>query len=189
MTAEDYRLLPESVTPTQLIKGELIMSPSPNRYHHEICRNLGFLLLKFLEQNTIGELFFSPFDVYLTPSDVFQPDLVYIAEDRVSIISLAGAEGAPTLVVEVLSTGTAGKDQTDKKEVYARAGVEEMWIIDPASRNIAVYRLQEAPNQPKAVIDANGRFESRCSQAARFTPPPSSKAGFKHNHTQIARRC
>jgi hypothetical protein len=74
MTAEDYRSLPESVTPGQLIKGELRMSPSPNRYHQEISRNLEFILLKFLERDPIGELFHSPLDVYLSERDVFQPE-------------------------------------------------------------------------------------------------------------------
>jgi len=76
LTADDYRLMPETGPRYQLVEGELIMSPAPNRYHQDISRNIEFLLLKYLEKNPIGEVYDAPFDVYLGEHSVFQPDLV-----------------------------------------------------------------------------------------------------------------
>jgi Uma2 family endonuclease len=122
VTADDYRRMPETGPRYQLIEGDLIMSPAPNRYHQDISRNLGFLLLKYLEKHPIGRLYHAPFDVYLGPHNVFQPDIVFVAKERSSIFTKAGAEGAPNLVIEILSPRTAYLDKDPKRKLtLARA--------------------------------------------------------------------
>jgi Uma2 family endonuclease len=162
LTADDYRSMPETGPRYQLIDGDLIMSPAPNRYHQDITRNLEFLLLKYLEKRPIGKLYHAPFDVYLTQFNVFQPDILFVAKGRLSILTDAGAEGAPNLVIEILSPRTAILDRESKRKVYAREGVEELWLIDPACESITVFRLQENPEEPAAVYRLKDTLGSPC---------------------------
>lgn len=162
VTAEDYRLMPEAGPRYQLIEGELTIWPSPNRYHQDISGKLEFILLKYLERNPVGKLYDAPFDVYLTEHNVFQPDIVFIANDRTSTLTDAGAEGAPTLVIEILSDRTAQLDKNPKRKAYAAAGVPELWLVNPETKSIEVYRLQQDAEHPTAVFQEKDAFTSPC---------------------------
>lgn len=162
LTADDYRLMPETGPRYQLIEGELIMSPAPNRYHQDISRNIEFLMLKYLERNPIGRLYDAPFDVHLGEHSVFQPDIVFVANDRLSILTDEGAAGAPTLVVEILSESTAQIDRIPKRKSYAATGVQELCLVDPNAGTIAVYRLQLDPENPAATHPAEATFTCAC---------------------------
>src|SRR3989338_8169235 len=108
-TYADYEKLPEGA-PYQLIGGELIMTPSPVPYHQIISRNIGFELLKVNEQKKLGEVIFAPMDVYLSETETYQPDIIFISKDRLNIIGEKKIEAAPDLVIEILSPGTAYYD-------------------------------------------------------------------------------
>ena len=95
----------------------------------------------------IGVLYDAPFDVYLTDTDVFQPDLLVVLNQNRGILTDAGAEGAPDFVVEVLSSKTRQLDLVNKKRIYARMGVKELWIIDPEPKEVAIYRFDQDPIQ------------------------------------------
>jgi Uma2 family endonuclease len=79
-------------------------------------------------------------DVVLSDGDVLQPDLLFIARERESIIGPARVEGAPDLVVEILSPGTAYDDLRRKYRIYERSGVREYWIVDPMAKRVEVFR-------------------------------------------------
>lgn len=160
LTTEDYRTLPDSGPRYQLVEGELYMSPAPNRYHQIISRNIEFMLLKYLEANPRGELYDAPFDVYLSPHDVFQPDLVFVARENFSVLTDAGVEGTPDFVVEILSPSNAYLDKKAKLHVYARTGVKELWLVDPDTRLVHVYALQQNAEQPAATFDEKDTFAS-----------------------------
>src|SRR6185369_7809611 len=110
LTVHDYRELPEGPPYYQLIEGDLYMSPAPNRYHQDILNNLSFMLRQHLEGNPVGKTYFAPFDIFLTKLNVYQPDLVFISNERRPILTNQGAEGAPDLVIEILSPSTADLD-------------------------------------------------------------------------------
>jgi Uma2 family endonuclease len=152
MTRHDYQLLPEGGPQWQLVDGELHMAPAPNRYHQEISGNLEFILRRYLEEHPIGKLYDAPFDVYLGDINVVQPDILFFSNDRLAHLTDAGAEGAPDLVVEVLSSRNAKLDRGPKKEIYARFGAEELWLVDPDTAQVEVYRLQEDAQTPKATL-------------------------------------
>lgn len=160
ITARQYRLMPETGPRYQLINGDLRMAPAPNRYHQVISRNLEFILLSFLEEHPIGELYHAPFDVYLSDIDVFQPDIVVIRNENLRILTAIGAEGAPDLVIEILSPKTRILDLEPKRQAYSREGVTELWIIDPAPQTVAVYRFNENLEAPVAVKEATDILES-----------------------------
>jgi Uma2 family endonuclease len=134
LTVEEYKSPPETGPRYQLAEGDLYLAPTRNRFHQDISRNIQRAFDRYLEINPIGILYNPPFDVYLiyrTQNDVFQPDLIVVLNANRWILTDAGAEGPPDLVVEILSPKTPALDLTNKKRVYARLGVKELWIIDP----------------------------------------------------------
>ena len=160
LTVENYKLLPETGPRYQLIQGDLYMAPAPNRFHQEISRNLQFGLHSYLKSNPIGKLFNAPFDVYLDEVNVFQPDIIVVLNDRLGILSEQGAEGAPELVVEILSPKTRRLDLVNKKQEYARAGVRELWIIDPEPRTIMIYQFAPDGVERLRQVDQSGALST-----------------------------
>jgi len=157
LTVENYRLLPETGPRYQLIEGDLYMAPAPNRFHQEISRNLELILGNYLTQNPLGKVYHAPFDVYLDDTNVFQPDILYVSKSRFHILTLDGAEGAPDFIVEILSPRTAKLDLLNKRRQFARHGVDELWIIDPANRTLSVYRFAENAEEPVMIIPESGQ--------------------------------
>src|SRR5690606_690233 len=98
----------------------------------------------YLESNPIGELRIAPYDVHLDEENVFQPDIIFIKNDNLSKIEQNGFYGAPSLVIELLSPGTARYDRYQKKVVYERSGVQEYWIVDPDTKEVEGYCLENA---------------------------------------------
>ncbi len=160
LTKENYRQLPDTGPRYQLIEGELHQSPSPNRFHQIISRNLWFMLMKFLEKRPLGELYHAPFDVYLSEHDVYQPDLVFVKKDNFEVLTDAGVEGTPDWVAEILSPSNACLDKKAKLRGYARTGVAELWLIDPDTRLVHVYRLQDDAEKPAATHGEKDTFTS-----------------------------
>jgi Uma2 family endonuclease len=143
LTYEDYCRLPNDGKRYEIIDGELFVTPSPFRPHQRAVTRLTRYLSAFAEENDLGEVFVAPFDVILSRFDVVEPDLLYVSKGRRSVLTEENVQGAPDLVVEVLSSSTADTDRTIKLKVYARYGVEEYWIIDPEGPSAEIYRRQE----------------------------------------------
>ncbi|TCP26608.1 Uma2 family endonuclease [Scopulibacillus darangshiensis] len=136
LTYDDYLGMPDDGRRYELINGELnVMEPAPLVEHQRILR----FLTKTFEKHCskAGDFLFAPVDVIFSNEYVLQPDFVFISRERQPIIKDKAIEGAPDLIVEILSPSTAKKDKIDKKTVYQRYGVKEYWIIDP------IYRLLE----------------------------------------------
>lgn len=134
--AEIYQCLPEG-TPVQLIENRLIVSPSATTNHQVIAARLFTALNAYIERKSLGKVLFAPYDVYFDTGNIFQPDIIFIANDNLKNIRENGFHGAPDLVIEILSPSTARYDLKDKKKVHERNGVKEYWIADPA-KNMAV---------------------------------------------------
>ncbi|MDE0198627.1 MAG: Uma2 family endonuclease [Caldilineaceae bacterium] len=125
----------------ELLNGELILSPSPKEIHQYISSVLHILIGTFAREHNLGRVYFSPFDVVLSDTNVVQPDLLFVSNERTQIITPDNIRGAPDLVVEILSPSTAELDRTTKLELYARHGVREYWIVDPSAKTIMVLVL------------------------------------------------
>ena len=135
LTVRGYMGIPEADDKRyELIDGELILAPSPVTQHHRISRNLRRALDEFVEPQSLGELFYAPMDVVLSDHDVFQPDILFISNNRLHIIGDRNIQGAPDLVIEILSPSTETRDRDIKLEQYLRFGVREYWLIDPQER-------------------------------------------------------
>ncbi len=140
LTYEDYAKTPEGER-WELIDGELIMPPSPKEAHQSVQGNLGAPMFVYARTNNLGRVYFSPFDVVLSSTDTVQPDLLFVSRERLNIITDDNVQGAPDLVVEIRSPSTARQDWTVKRELYARHGVKEYWLVDPEAATIAVLLL------------------------------------------------
>ncbi len=160
ITRHDYAQIPFGAPNYQLIEGDLVMAPSPNTPHQNIVGRLCRLIGNHLDAHPIGRVFIAPLDVHLSDLNVYQPDLFFIRRENASIIEEHGIEGAPDLVVEILSKTTAKYDLGIKRTIYARTGVEELWIIDPTKHTLALYRLTENADTPAATYRAKQHFSS-----------------------------
>jgi Uma2 family endonuclease len=141
-TYEDYAQLPEGA-PYQLIEGQLVMAPSPRVYHQLIVGALYRALHAHVHQHDLGEVFVAPVDVYLSETTTLVPDVIFVAAARRAIIGEMKIEGAPDLVMEVLSPSTAYYDLKEKKRLYEQHGVREYWLVDPEADDVEIYRLDE----------------------------------------------
>ena len=124
----DYLALPEKPR-CELLYGRLLVTPAPNVRHQVVVGRILRLLFELVDREG-GLAVDSPVDVVLADHSVVQPDVVYVTRARSSIIR-ERIEGAPDLVVEILSPGTARRDLGEKLRLYAEAGVAEYWIVDP----------------------------------------------------------
>ena len=134
-TYADYLIAPDDAR-YELLDGELIMSPSPNRLHQSASLYLSHNLAGLIISARIGYIFAAPFDVVLSDTDVVQPDIMFVSNARAHIITDDNIRGAPDLVVEILSPSTAERDRTFKRALYALHGVKEYWMVDTELRQI-----------------------------------------------------
>ncbi|MGB9663111.1 MAG: Uma2 family endonuclease [Moorellaceae bacterium] len=159
-TYKDYCLLPEGA-PYQLIGGELVMTPSPTPYHQMVSMKLELQMASFVLEKGLGIVLDAPIDVYLEESETYQPDLIFISNERLSIIEEKCIKGAPDLVVEILSPATGYYDLRTKYKVYERNGVREYWIVDPQDRSVQVFSLREGKFVPDQAAEKQGTIASR----------------------------
>jgi Uma2 family endonuclease len=143
LTYRDYAALPNDGRRYEIHEGELSVTAGPGSRHQILSLRLAAALHAHVQAQSLGVVVTAPFDVILSDTTIVEPDIVYIAADRVGQMSDRGLEGSPTLVVEILSPSTARIDRTTKMQLYARHGVPWYWLVDPDARAVEVYRLAE----------------------------------------------
>ncbi len=141
-TYREYLQLPEDKR-YELIEGEFFMVPSPSWSHQTISASLFRAIDNYVRTHQLGEVRYAPLDVALSEENVLQPDILFVSRERLNIITARNIQGAPDLVVEILSPATAQRDRELKQKIYARFGVREYWLADPSTRTIEVMSLAE----------------------------------------------
>ena len=119
------------------------MVAASNEDHQTVSLRMIVRMNAFVEENRLGRIFHAPYDVLFTDTEVVQPDLLFVSTERDHIRTPANIQGAPDLVVEILSPSSSRRDWREKRELYARHGVLEYWIIDPTNRIVSVMQLQD----------------------------------------------
>lgn len=142
---DDYCAIPADEKRYELLDGQICVTPAPSPLHQRVSKRLQRLLEAYFEESGQGEVFNAPIDVILTPHDVVQPDLVVVTNP--ALVSARGIEGAPTLVVEILSPATTAYDRTTKAQRYAALGIPHYWIVDPEARTLECFRRHAATYQ------------------------------------------
>jgi len=149
-TIEDYMKLDDGQR-YELIEGELIVVPRPRYKHQRIGLRIANFFVNFLEQNPIGEVVHEV-DVHLGDK-VVAPDVLFIAKERLNIVGEFNIQGAPDLVVEILSPSTASYDKKIKSRLYFANGVKEYWLVDPDQQLVEVFIAGEKQWQWAGVFD------------------------------------
>ncbi|HEX7809719.1 MAG TPA: Uma2 family endonuclease [Thermoanaerobaculia bacterium] len=151
LTYEDYLELPNDGKRYEILDGELFVNPAPVPLHQIIVRQLLRAIQDYFDAHGGGEAIASPIDVVLAHDTVVQPDLVAVTASRLSIIGPKNVQGAPDLVIEVLSERTRQFDENTKRKLYEQSGVLEYWIVDPDRAQVKIHRGSEV-----FVIDQDG---------------------------------
>lgn len=142
-TAEDYYAMPEDIR-VELVNGEIIFMASPTRLHQELSGELFFAIKSYLKSKK-GKcrVYSAPFDVQLKEGDdtVLVPDLSVICDtDK---LTKHGCIGAPDWIIEIVSPSNPRHDYITKLHLYNEAGVREYWIVEPRTKIVYVYDLQD----------------------------------------------
>ena len=174
LTYEDYASLPDDER-CELINGELLSMPSPKEIHQAMSGTLFLSVGAFVRATKLGKVYFAPFDVLLSDADIVQPDLIFISNARSRIITEDNIRGAPDLVVEILSPSTADYDRTVKRDLYARHGVSEFWLVDLEARTVTVL-----------ILGADG-YDAPAVHGAGDTLTSPTLAGFSLNLSELFR--
>ncbi|HKR66125.1 MAG TPA: Uma2 family endonuclease [Thermoanaerobaculia bacterium] len=141
-TYEDYALLPEDGRRHEIVDGEHYVNPAPNTRHQIVVATLITELRSFASAHGLGQVIGSPIDVVLSANDIVQPDIIFVSKGRRSIITRANIQGAPELVIEVLSDSTRRYDELTKRKLYEKFGVAEYWVVDPELEIVKIGRQE-----------------------------------------------
>lgn len=151
----DYEALPDEPR-CELIYGRIYVTPSPLVLHQVLVLLLAEHLGKLAARRG-GLVLVAPLDVHFADHSVVQPDVIYLSPER-RHLAQSWVEGAPDLLVEVLSPGTARRDRGEKLRLYAESGVAEYWIVDPVERQIEL--LVNSDGDMTVVLPVGGVYES-----------------------------
>jgi Uma2 family endonuclease len=142
LTYDDFLLFPDcDGLRHEIIDGVHYVTPSPSLRHQDLVGRLHLAIGNFLaDRPSLGRVFLSPLDVIFTIHDIVEPDLLFVAGDQTEIMTEKNIQGAPAIVVEVVSKTSRKRDERIKKELFDRGGVREYWIVDPDRSAIIVHR-------------------------------------------------
>ena len=132
---EDLETFPEDDLRREILDGELNVTPSPVPRHAKVVFEISRALGEYAD-DAGGQVYGSDVDIVLSGHNVVVPDVVYIARDRLETIGKKAVHGAPSLLVEVLSPSTQHVDRGKKRDIYARFGLPEYWLVDPDANTI-----------------------------------------------------
>jgi len=158
-TYEEYYRL-EDDQRYEIIDSKLIMAPAPDTWHQDWLNNLNLIITPFVKKNQLGRTFICPVDVILDPENIVQPDLVFISASNSKIIQRRGIFGVPDLVVEIISPSSVRRDRYERKDLFARFGVKEYWIGDPANRSLEILTLLSGRYELHSSAEEKGKISS-----------------------------
>ncbi|WP_338825988.1 hypothetical protein MTBGP_26520 [Moorella thermoacetica] len=172
-TYDDYIRLDDD-NRYEVVEGELLLTPSPGFKHQDVVRKLAGFLSAWIEGQNLGVVITAPFDVVLARDTVLQPDIVYLARENYHRLTNACLQGAPDLVIEVISPSTVRRDRIRKSRLYLKHGVKEYWLVDPEGGTVEIFtytpegwrlagtysqeEILNSPLLPGLAIDLNAVF-------------------------------
>lgn len=125
----------------ELIDGELFVSPTPTDRHQRVSSNAVYAFEQFVRPRHLGAVYAAPLTVRFSDGSVVEPDILYLSRERADLLSGGMVNGAPGLVIEILSRSTKRHDLVKKKALYERFGVPEYWIMDYDAYDVAIFAL------------------------------------------------
>jgi len=162
LTYDDLAGLPDDDRRYELIGGEIYELPSPTYFHQLVSLILIRLLSDWILPRKLGTIVAAPLDVRFDPRNTVQPDIIFLSRERFHLLRHGGLkliDGAPDLLIEILSPSNRGYDYIKKAALYATFGVREYWIVDPRAETIFVQVLRDNLFVPLVFEDGIVRSE------------------------------
>lgn len=157
-TYEDVCALPADGNRYEVINGELIVSPSPATLHQKISGRLHHFFYG-LELTGLGSVFCAPMDVIMPGCAPVEPDLLFLLPEQLGQIQKNFIDGAPHLIVEILSPSTARTDRVKKARIYAANSVQYYLLADPDAQTLEVLHLDGSHYQVVASLEPGDTWE------------------------------
>lgn len=132
---------------------------SPNVSHQKLARRMEFELIRFVEENKLGEVFDAPLDVFLSANETVQPDIFFVSQTNRKIIR-DRIHGAPDLIIEILTDLSEYHELGQKRKLYEKAGVKELWVVDSMEKTIEVFVLSGKAYKTFAKVQHSGPIRS-----------------------------
>jgi len=176
LTIADWDLMPEDGNRYEIIEGDLVMSRAPSLLHQLVVHSFDKHIGVYLDDNPIGKVVPGPGVIFDEFNGVI-PDLIFIRNERLTeIASGQRVQGAPDLVIEILSPGPDNerRDREVKRRLYGKFGVKEYWIADLENHRIEIYRLKDGILEPTRTLGETDEITTdilpgfRCSVQAIF---------------------
>lgn len=138
----DYLRLPDDSKRYEIIEGVLYVANAPSIEHQFTVSEIHFQLKLFIRDKELGQVYTSPLEVHLSETTrPVQPDVLFIRAQHQPPPSTQFFEGAPDLIVEVISPSSIRLDRHIKFDAYEKSSVAEYWLADPKARLVEVYTL------------------------------------------------
>jgi Uma2 family endonuclease len=154
LTYEDFVRFPEDGQRHEILDGVHVVSPAPAPDHQFLLHDLQVVLGSFIREHKLGRMAAAPLDVELSKHNIFQPDLLFISNERLGIVGSTKLEGVPDLVAEVLSPSTRRRDLGEKRACYEQLGVREYWIFDLQAATVQIFRREGTSFLPPIFLSA-----------------------------------
>jgi Uma2 family endonuclease len=152
LSAADFLRYAPETEKAELIDGVIIVAPPPLDEHEKLQIFLLRLLGEYVELFNLGEVRGSRTAVVLADDQTYEPDILFVVHERLHIIEKRGVFGPPDLVVEILSASTAAHDRGAKFHTYDRAGVGELWLIDPYGPTGTEFYQRQLDNRLQPIM-------------------------------------
>ena len=162
LTYDDLVALPDDGKRYELIGGELYEVPSPTYFHQLVSLILIRVLSDWILPRNLGTVVYAPLDVRFDPRNTVQPDIIFLSRERYRLLRRGAyklIDGAPDLLIAILSPSNRGHDFIKKAALYATFGVREYWIVDPRAESIFVQVLRDNVFVPLISEDGVVRSE------------------------------
>jgi Uma2 family endonuclease len=164
----DLERMPEDGRRYELYDGEVFVVPSPMPRHQVATHKIGDLFVAYVRSHG-GIVLISPIDIVFSEFDVVQPDVVFFSRARAHLVTPdAPIRDTPDVAVEVLSPSTAATDRGKKKQMLARYGMPEYWLVDPRAKTVEICRLADGAYVLEQIASAGDVAHSRTLPGLSF---------------------
>jgi len=160
-TYNEYLNLPDDGKRYEIADGVLLSTPSSTGSHQDTIGEVCFYLRSHVKLAGLGLVIQAPFIVELSAKDVFQPDIFVVMNAHLDRVQEKKIVGAPDLVVEVSTSGTAAFDRLTKYDTYEYTGVQEYWILNLERRIVEIFVLEGDEYHSLGVFHGEQKVPSR----------------------------
>ena len=160
-TYNEYVTLPDNGKRYEIANGVLLSTPPSTGSHQDTIGEVFFHLRSHVKLAGLGLVIQAPFIVQLSSKDVFLPDIFVVMNAHQDRIQEKNVVGAPDLVVEVSTAGTAAFDRLTRYDTYEYSGVLEYWILNLERLTVEVFVLDGDEYHSQGVFHGEQKVPSQ----------------------------